>query len=80
MRAVKQPKPIADCEVCHWPTTLKMEVNHRCTRTVHGRRCWGVFKAGLGKVWVECQSCGATGKVGTLQCMECKGFGWMLFR
>lgn len=80
MRIVKKPKPLAECEVCHWPTALKMEINHRCTHTVHGRRCSGVFKAGLGKVWNECQTCHATGELGSQVCSDCSGFGWKLFR
>ena len=43
-----------------------------------GRRCSGVFRAGLGHVWVECTECKAFGKVGSLECSECKGFGWKL--
>jgi DnaJ-class molecular chaperone len=53
-------------------------VNHRCTRTVHGRRCAGQFKSELNHVWVVCESCDGVGKVGTLACRECSGFGWRL--
>jgi hypothetical protein len=80
MKIVKKPKPLADCDVCHAPTNLKMDVNQRCGRTVHGRRCPGIFRAGLGKTWNECQSCSATGSVGSQVCSECAGFGWRLFR
>jgi hypothetical protein len=53
-------------------------INHRCTYTLHGRRCAGLFKSELSHVWVACESCDAVGKVGTVICSECSGFGWRL--
>lgn len=80
MERVKKPKPLAVCTVCRAFTDRPAQVNNRCVTTVHGRRCYGVFKSGLGVVWDECLSCHAFGKVGTQTCSECSGFGWHLVR
>jgi hypothetical protein len=32
----------------------------------------------LTHVWAECETCHATGKVGTQVCDGCLGFGWRL--
>jgi hypothetical protein len=80
MKTFKKPKPLANCDVCHALTNLKMEVNQRCRATVKGRRCSGIFRSGLGQTWSECQTCGATGILGSQVCGDCAGFGWKLFR
>jgi hypothetical protein len=74
----KKPKPLAVCDVCGAFTGEHMELNHRCTRSLYGRRCSGTFKSNLGQVWDECQSCYATGTVGSEPCPECSGWGWHL--
>lgn len=76
---VKKPKPLAVCDVCRSFTIVHEDVNHRCGKPYRGRRCYGIYKSALGMVWIECQSCGATGIVGSLPCSECSGFGWHLF-
>jgi len=75
---IKKPKPLAVCDVCGAFTGEHMDVNHRCTRSLYGRRCSGTFKSNLGQVWEECQGCYATGKVGSETCVECSGWGWHL--
>ncbi|MBI4192098.1 MAG: hypothetical protein HY525_16355 [Betaproteobacteria bacterium] len=80
MKLVKKEKPLGVCNVCRAYTDQHEYVNHRCNKTVHGRRCYGTFKSGLGEVWDQCQTCHATGKVGTQTCSECAGFGWHLIR
>jgi hypothetical protein len=79
MKRDKKPKPLAVCDVCRAITDERADVNHRCTKPYRGRRCYGIFKSGLGIVWNECESCGATGMVGSLPCSSCAGFGWHLF-
>jgi hypothetical protein len=80
MPQFKKPKPLAVCNLCGAITDQVTYVNSRCKKTVHGRRCSGIFRSGLGRVWDECLSCRAAGKVGTQACVECKGFGWTLSR
>lgn len=74
----KKSKPLGVCTVCRDFTDEHMRMNHRCSRTVLGRRCSGVYKSSLTIVWYECPGCHAAGKVGTQQCTECKGWGWLL--
>lgn len=78
MRRVRKPKPLGVCNVCGQLSDQIVMINHRCTHTVHGRRCAGLFKSELTHVWVACESCDAVGKVGTVICRECSGFGWRL--
>jgi len=78
MRRLRKPKPLGVCNVCGQLTDQLAMVNHRCMRTVHGRRCAGLVKSELTHIWVECQSCEAVGKVGTQICSGCSGFGWRL--
>jgi hypothetical protein len=46
---------------------------------VSGRRCYGIYKSALTFLWDACESCDSTGRVGSLGCRECKGFGWKLY-
>ena len=78
MRRIRKPKPLGVCNVCGQLSDQIVMINHRCTHTVHGRRCAGLFKSELSHVWVVCESCDAVGKVGTVICSECSGFGWRL--
>jgi hypothetical protein len=78
MARFKKAKPLAVCNVCGALTDNAAYVNSRCNKTVTGRRCSGVFRAGLGHVWVECTECKGFGVLGSLDCGECKGFGWKL--
>ncbi len=78
MPRFKKRKPLAVCTVCGAYTDDVAYVNSRCNKVVTGRRCSGVFRAGLGQVWVECQECKGFGQVGSISCSECKGFGWKL--
>jgi DnaJ-class molecular chaperone len=75
----KLPKPLAACNVCHALTNLHEEINHRCSQVVHGRRCYGTFKSAITYLWDACESCDATGKVGTQTCDACAGFGWRMY-
>ena len=78
MRRIRKPKPSGVCNVCGQLTDQIEMINHRCTYTLHGRRCAGLFKSELNHTWVACESCDAVGKVGTVICGECSGFGWRL--
>jgi DnaJ-class molecular chaperone len=78
MPLVKKSKPLAVCTVCRALTMNRVDVNTRCNKVVTGRRCSGVFRSGLGQAWVECESCKGYGRVGSLGCSECHGFGWKL--
>jgi len=73
-----RPKPLGACSECRAITDLLEQVNHRCSRTVNGRRCAGIYHSNLSFVWDKCQACGATGRVGSQVCTECKGMGWHL--
>ena len=79
MLASKLPHPLAVCDVCHAFTNLHEAVNHRCDKAVTGRRCYGHFKSGIGHLWDACDSCNATGKVGSEPCAACGGWGWTLY-
>jgi hypothetical protein len=78
MTRIKKPKPLAVCNVCGAYTGEAAYVNSRCNTVVTGRRCSGVFRAGLGHVWIECQECKGFGQLGTQVCSPCAGFGWKL--
>jgi DnaJ-class molecular chaperone len=78
MPLIKKSKPLAVCTVCRALTMNRVDVNTRCNNVVTGRRCSGVFRSGLGQVWVECDGCKGYGRVGSLACRECHGFGWKL--
>jgi hypothetical protein len=71
--------PLGVCDVCHALTNQHESINHRCHRTVTGRRCYGAYKSGIGFLWDACESCGATGRVGSQACTECGGYGWKLY-
>ncbi len=79
MRLEKKAKPSGVCSVCQALTNQREDLNHRCTQVVTGRRCSGTIKSGLAHLWDQCESCDATGKVGTQVCSECSGFGWKLY-
>jgi len=70
MRRIRKPKPSGVCNVCGQLTDQIEMINHRCTYTLHGRRCAGLFKSELNHIWVACESCDAVGKVGTVICSE----------
>ena len=74
----KKSKPLGVCTVCRDFTDEHIRMNHRCSRTNAGRRCSGIYKSSLNVVWYECSGCHASGKVGSLPCTECKGWGWVL--
>ncbi len=76
MPRFKKSKPLAVCNVCSAYTDELAYVNSRCNKTLHGRRCSGIFRSGLGQTWAECESCKGFGLVGSVSCGECKGFGW----
>lgn len=80
MPRFKKPKPLAVCTVCGAYTDELAYVNSRCHKTVTGRRCSGIFRSGLGQSWAECESCEGYGKVGSVSCSVCKGFGWKLMK
>jgi hypothetical protein len=75
----KKDKPGGVCSVCNSPNSRRESLNHRCDRVVSGRRCAGVIRSAVNTLWDECESCHATGKVGSLACSECAGFGWKLY-
>jgi hypothetical protein len=79
MRKEKRPKPTAACGVCHALTNRHEDLNHRCNAVVNGRRCYGTYKSAMTYLWDQCDSCEATGKVGTQACSACGGFGWVMY-
>lgn len=79
MPRFKKRKPVGVCSVCFALTEDRDKLNHRCQAVHKNRRCPGRFLHDLSHVWDECQSCHATGKVGSEVCVECAGFGWRLF-
>jgi primosomal protein N' len=79
MDLLKKAKPSGVCNVCQAPTSRHEALNHRCDAVVNGRRCSGNMKSAVHNLWDECESCQATGKVGTRACTECAGFGWKLY-
>lgn len=79
MRGSKLPHPIGVCDVCHALTNRREDLNHRCTKVVTGRRCYGTFKSAMAFLWDPCGSCDATGRVGSQTCTECGGYGWRLY-
>ena len=80
MLRLKKSKPLGVCTVCGAYTDEHAFVNSRCSKVVTGRRCAGVFKSGLGQVWVECEGCKGVGRIGSTICGECRGFGWNLLK
>jgi hypothetical protein len=79
MRTGKRPKPAGACSVCFGLTRQRMLLNHRCDRVVNGRRCSGTYRSAMTFLWDPCDSCEATGKVGSQVCRECAGFGWRMY-
>ena len=77
-RRDKKSKPLGVCTVCRAFTDEHIRMNHRCVNTYRGRRCSGIYKSSLTVVFHECSVCHATGKVGSLPCGECAGWGWVL--
>jgi len=75
----KQPKPLEVCSVCDALSNQRADLNHRCNRTLHGRRCSGTYKSALSRLWNPCEACAAAGKVGSEVCRECAGFGWKMY-
>jgi hypothetical protein len=75
----KKEKPGGVCSVCNAPNSRREALNHRCDRVLSGRRCAGIIRSAVNTLWDECESCHATGKIGTLACRECAGFGWKLY-
>jgi len=79
MRPEKKAKPSGACNVCGGLTGRHEYLNHRCDRVVNGRRCSGTFKSAITYLWDQCESCEATGRVGTHECSACAGFGWKMY-
>jgi hypothetical protein len=79
MRKEKKEKPLGACGVCHGLTDKHEHLNHRCNQVVNGRRCYGIYKSALTYLWDQCESCEASGKVGTQACGGCAGFGWVMY-
>ena len=75
----KKAKPRGVCTVCRAPDDRHEALNHRCARALNGRRCAGTVQSAVHALWDECESCRATGKLGTRACAECAGFGWKLY-
>jgi hypothetical protein len=79
LRLSKKPHPLAVCSVCHALTNEHESMNHRCDKVVTGRRCYGTYKSGIGFLWDACESCEATGMVGSQVCSACNGYGWTMY-
>lgn len=78
LKRYKKPKPLGICTVCRAFTDEHIRMNHRCVKTIGGRRCSGIYRSSLTVVWNECPTCFGTGRVGTQKCGECAGWGWTL--
>jgi hypothetical protein len=79
MQPSKKPKPLGACSVCHALTNGHEFLNHRCDEVVNGRRCYGTYKSAITYLWDACESCDATGVVGSQLCGACAGFGWTMY-
>jgi hypothetical protein len=79
MQAEKLPKPSGVCSVCSALSKERRAINNRCSGTFAGRRCSGTMKSATGRLWDQCESCGATGKVGSQACGACASFGWKMY-
>jgi DnaJ-class molecular chaperone len=79
MRPSVKAKPLAVCSVCHALSNLHQDLNHRCHKSLHGRRCYGTFKSGMAYLWDRCESCEGTGEIGSQECSACRGFGWTMY-
>ena len=79
MRGDKLPKPSGVCSVCSALSRERRQVNQRCDGMLNGRRCYGTFKIATSRLWDQCESCGATGKVGSQACSACLAFGWKMY-
>jgi hypothetical protein len=67
------------CNVCGAFTNHHEFLNHRCDKTVTGRRCSGTYKSSVAFLWDACDGCDATGHVGSQTCSQCEGYGWRLY-
>jgi hypothetical protein len=79
MRGDKLPKPSSVCSVCAALSSERRHLNQRCTGMFGGRRCYGISKIATGRLWDQCESCGATGRVGSQVCGACLAFGWKMY-
>lgn len=79
MRLQKKDKPTAACNVCRGLVNGLEHLNHRCSHVVNGRRCYGIYKSAITFLWDQCESCEATGQVGSQTCSACAGFGWVMY-
>jgi len=79
MRGEQLLKPLGVCAVCSALTSERRFINQRCSGTFGGKRCSGIFKPATSRVWDQCDSCGATGRVGSQACSACLAFGWKMY-
>jgi hypothetical protein len=79
MRQEKLAKPSGVCSICAALTSERRLLNQRCGGTFNGRRCSGIYKSATGRVWDQCDPCGATGRVGSQACRACLAFGWKMY-
>jgi hypothetical protein len=79
MRTDKLPKPSGVCSVCSALSNERRQLNNRCDGMFAGRRCSGTMKIATSRLWDQCESCGATGKVGSQVCSACLAFGWKMY-
>ncbi len=61
--------------VCGQLTDMIEMVNHPCGRTIHGRRCAGMFQSELTLIWVTCECCDGAGKLGSQSAASVPGMG-----
>jgi DnaJ-class molecular chaperone len=78
LKRYEKSKPLGVCSVCRDFTAEHVPVNHRCTRVRGGKRCSRNYRSSLTAVWRECPACHETGRVGSLECSACGGWGWLL--
>jgi DnaJ-class molecular chaperone len=69
--------PVGKCTNCGDEVYDLRMTNERCTSGSGKRRCRGVIRSmvSVGD-WKECETCGATGFVGSETCASCDGTGW----
>jgi DnaJ-class molecular chaperone len=75
----KKSKPVAYCTRCRAYSRNEGQINQKCHVIRQGNRCQGMMRSALKPDdWVECPSCGATGRVKNGTCDKCAGEGWIL--
>jgi len=77
----KKSQPLAYCTRCGGVLHNVQHINQTCPIIRNGKRCNGSIRSATNsKDWIECPSCGATGRIEGGSCDQCAGEGWLLVR